>query len=60
MVDKLKWYIFKITITVAANYRILQNLAPNKRWDIVIWQNDEIDVLSNLNIHESIWNKRKW
>ena len=30
LVEKLRWYTFKITMTLAANYPILQNLVPNK------------------------------
>ena len=31
LVEKLRWYTFQITSTLAANYPILQNLVPNKR-----------------------------
>ena len=30
VVKKLRWYIYKITRTLSANYPILQNLVPNK------------------------------
>ena len=29
MIEKFRWYTFKITYISAANYRSLQNLAPN-------------------------------
>ena len=32
LVEKLRWYTYKIITTLAANYPILQNLVPNKRW----------------------------
>ena len=30
LVEKLRWYTYKITRTLSANYPILQNLVPNK------------------------------
>ena len=37
LVDKLRWYTYNINMTLADNYPILQNLVPNKSWDIAIW-----------------------
>ena len=36
LVEKLGWYTYKINTTLADNYPILQNLVPNKSWDIAI------------------------
>ena len=36
LLEKLRWYTYKITTTLAANSPILQNLVPNKSWDIAI------------------------
>ena len=30
LVEKLRWYTYNITTTLAANYLILQNVVPNK------------------------------
>ena len=32
-----RWYTFKISRTLAANYPVLQNLVPNNRLDLAIW-----------------------
>ena len=37
LVEKIRWYIFKITYISTANYRRLQNLVPNISWGIVFW-----------------------
>ena len=37
LVEKLRWYTYKINKTLADNYLILQNLVSNKSWDIAIW-----------------------
>ena len=52
LVEKLKWYTYKIATTLAANYPIFQTWyqIKNKTWSFD--QNDKIYELSNLNIHE--------
>ena len=30
LVEKLRWYTYKITTMLATNYNILQNLVPNQ------------------------------
>ena len=37
LVKKLRWYTYKINMTLADNYPILQNLLSNKSIDIAIW-----------------------
>ena len=37
LIEKLRWYTYKINTTLADNYSILQNLVPNKSWDRAIW-----------------------
>ena len=36
LVEKLRWYTYKIYMTLADNYPILQNLVPNTSWDFAI------------------------
>ena len=52
LVKKLRRYTYKINMTLADNYPILQNLLSNKSWDIAFGQNDKIYEFYNLNIHE--------
>ena len=37
MVEKLRGYTYKMSYMSAAYYPRLQNLVPNKSWDIAIW-----------------------
>ena len=37
LVEILRGYTYKINMTLAENYSILQNLVSNKTWDIAIW-----------------------
>ena len=50
-VEKFRWYIYKITMTLTANYPILQNWYQIKVQTSPFDQNDIIYELSNLNIH---------
>ena len=36
-IKKIRGYSYKITYISTANYRRLQNLAPNSSWDIAFW-----------------------
>ena len=46
LVEKLMWHTNKITSTPAANYPRLQDLVPNKCWDIAKWLNIRIIYLN--------------
>ena len=37
LVEKIKVVYLQITKMLASNYPILENLVPNKSWDIAIW-----------------------
>ena len=49
---KIRWYTYKINMTLADNYPILQNLLSNKSWDITIWSNDKKYEFYYSNIHD--------
>ena len=38
LLEKLKGYTYKMSYMSAAYLPRLQNLVPNKSWDIVIWR----------------------
>ena len=59
LVEKLWWYAYKISTTLAYNHPFLQNLVSNKSWDIPFDQNDKIYEFSSLNIHEYEWTHKK-
>ena len=59
LVEKLRWYTYKINMTLADNYPILQNLVSNKSWYIAISSNDIIYEFYYLNIHEYEWKHKK-